>query len=232
MRSSRLWLAGLGVAAGAVGLALALPHRFPSFAPTATQVYSIRSAVGAERIAAAEARIAGIRGVRGTAFDPAAVELTVTQDRRQSDAGVLAAGVLAALVQEGLDPVVGAGHGSYLAYAPYPAGADVAVLSPDGSPVGSLAKLRVPGKFTVFDVYADWCGPCRAVDAQLRSIMASRSDVAVRRLNLVRFDSPLAREFGAHLTGLPHVVVYAPDGTRTEIHGADPKKLDAALAPP
>jgi thiol-disulfide isomerase/thioredoxin len=121
---------------------------------------------------------------------------------------------------------------AFAADEPYPPGADVAVLSKDGSAVGPLKKLQVPGKYTVFDVYADWCGPCRLVDARLREILATRRDVAVRKLNVVDFDTPLAREMGARLEALPHVVVFTPKGKRTDITGIDFAKLDKALKAP
>jgi thiol-disulfide isomerase/thioredoxin len=112
----------------------------------------------------------------------------------------------------------------------YPAGADVAVLSKEGEAVGPLAKRRVPAKYTVFDVYADWCAPCRTVDERLRAIVAARADVAVRKLNVVEFESPLAKELGSRLEALPYVIVFTPSGKRIDIEGADAKKLDKALA--
>ena len=116
--------------------------------------------------------------------------------------------------------------------AGYPPGADVAVLTSDGSAVGPLYRLRVRGKYTAFDVYAEWCAPCRVVDARLREIVAQRKDVAVRKLNVVNFDTPLARELGPRFDSLPYVVVFGPDGRRTEIMGADIPRLDAALGMP
>ena len=83
-------------------------------------------------------------------------------------------------------------------------------------------------KFTVFDVYADWCGPCRNVDEKLREIVAKRPDVAVRKLSVVDFDSPLAQELG--IETLPYVVVFSPEGKKTEIHGAELGKIDQALS--
>jgi thiol-disulfide isomerase/thioredoxin len=112
----------------------------------------------------------------------------------------------------------------------YPAGADVKELVPKGEPVGPLEDLRVPGKYTVFDFYADWCGPCKGVDMQLRELLARRTDVAVRRLDVVSFESPLARELGYRLKALPYVVVFTPDGKRTDIVGGNRKRLSAALA--
>jgi thiol-disulfide isomerase/thioredoxin len=126
----------------------------------------------------------------------------------------------------------GPGQGSYLPPAAYPAGADVATLSRDGAAVGPLDKLRIPAKYTVFDVYADWCGPCRQVDERLRQIVEGRADVAVRKLNVVDFDTPLARELGSRFEALPYVVVFSPAGKRTDIMGIDFPKLDRALGMP
>ena len=126
----------------------------------------------------------------------------------------------------------GPGQGAWLAAEKYPEGSDMKVLSADGSAVGKLEKLRVTGKYTVFDVYAEWRGPCRFVDARLREIVSRRKDVAVRKLNVVGFDSPLARELGPRLDALPYVVVFDPAGKRTDIVGADFGKLDRALGVP
>ena len=112
----------------------------------------------------------------------------------------------------------------------YPRGADVATLTRDGSRVGPLEKLRVRGKFTVFDFYADWCAPCRAIDRRLRVIAGSRRDVAIRKLNVVSFESPLAEELGPDFEALPLLVVFDPAGKRTEIVGLDLERLDEALA--
>ncbi len=104
-------------------------------------------------------------------------------------------------------------------------------LSREGEAVGPLEKHRVTGKYTVFDIFADWCAPCRLVDARLREIAAERKDVAVRKLNVVDFESPLAGELGPDFETLPYVVVFAPDGKRTDILGADLPKLDRTLNP-
>jgi len=124
-----------------------------------------------------------------------------------------------------LAPWVWVGSGSH----DDPGHADVAVLTEDGSAVGPLHALRVPGKYTVFDVHADWCPPCRDVDRRLREIAATRHDVAVRKLNVVDFDSPLAAELGPGFDALPYLVVFSPAGDRTVVVGLDPPALDRAL---
>ncbi len=97
--------------------------------------------------------------------------------------------------------------------------------------MGPLDKHRVPGKYTVFDFFADWCAPCRLVDARLREILKRRADVAVRKLDIVDFDSPLAHELGPDFDALPYLVVLDPKGRRTEIIGADFEALEKALQP-
>ncbi|MGE0455542.1 MAG: TlpA family protein disulfide reductase [Vicinamibacteria bacterium] len=121
-------------------------------------------------------------------------------------------------------------HASEL--AGYPAGADVRVLTHDGKAVGPLDELRARGKYTVFDLYADWCAPCKLVDIRLKEIVAKRRDVAVRKLNVVDFDSPLAAEMGPQFDSLPWLVVFSPSGRRQDVVGMDFAQLDDALQQP
>lgn len=209
----------------AVALATALAP-LPALAER-TQVFSLQGASSADGTDKIKAELAKVRGFKKAEIDKVKAELTV----RLAD-GVGDAEVIAAAERAGLTAVVGAGHGEYVRPPDYPAGSDVAHLTNDGQKVGPLKKLRVPGKHTVFDVYADWCGPCHEIDERLRSIVAARTDVAVRKLNVVDFDSPLARELGSDFEGLPYLVVFSPQGTRTAIRGANVKKLEEALRRP
>ena len=186
------------------------------------QIYSIQGADCSSCGEKIRTALKKVKGVKKTNFDMRKVELTV-----EMEDGVADSVVLAAAEGVGLHAIVGAGQGAYLPKEPYPAGADVLELNKDGAAVGPLDKLRVADKFTVFDVYADWCGPCRDVDKKLREIVAGRPDVAVRKLVVLDFDSPLARELGLEM--LPHVIVYTPEGKKTEIRGAELGKIDKAL---
>lgn len=191
------------------------------------QVFSIHAADCAHCADKIDRALARLKGVKQTEFDTRKVELTV----RLGD-GVADEAVIAAIASAGLTAVAGAGKGAYLANDGYPPGADVQLLSPDGRAVGSLERQRVPGKHTVFDVYADWCAPCRLVEARLRELLGERSDIAVRRLNVVDFESPLAGELGPDFEALPYLVVFSPSGKRTDINGADFARLDRALTKP
>src|SRR5688572_19648653 len=148
--------------------------------------------------------------------------------------GVSDDAVLAAIARsgEGVKGIVGAGQGAYLPVPGFPAGADVLTLTKDGSAVGPLPGHAVAGKYTVFDVFAEWCGPCRVVDERLRHVVTQRSDVAIRKLNVRDFDTPLALELGPAFHTLPYVVVLTPKGKRIDVVGTNFEALDKALQTP
>ena len=191
------------------------------------QVYSIQGMDCAECADPVKSELAKIPGIQKTDFDVQKAELTVKLAEDVDDDAVLEV-----IRTAGFEGFVGPGKGAYLPHESYPAGADVIVLTEKGAAVGDLRKLRASGKYTVFDVYADWCGPCRKVDSRLRELVTERTDVAVRKLDVVSFQSPLARELGRKLSALPYVIVIAPNGKRTDIVGLDLQKLGAALGAP
>jgi thiol-disulfide isomerase/thioredoxin len=180
------------------------------------RVYSIQGLDGGDtgdRLAEVFLTVPGVKRAR---FDLYASELTLLLTPQLSDAQVPA---LVARAGPGVRAVPGPGQGRYLPPLDYPPGVDVAVLTRNGSAVGPLERLRVPNRTTVIDVYADWCIACRPMDAHLRAFARGRRGVAIRKLNLARWDSPLARELGPRLTALPHLVVFTPDGRRHEFDG-------------
>lgn len=114
---------------------------------------------------------------------------------------------------------------------PLPAGADLVELSKAGEDVPSLDQHAVPGKVTLFDFYAVWCAPCRRIDAHVFAMLGRRSDVAVRKLNVVSWETPLAARYLGDVTSLPYLVVYGKDGRRVrEVAGLDLEALDRAIA--
>lgn len=120
-----------------------------------------------------------------------------------------------------------------LSFEPLPAlpeGADVRWLAGTGAAVGSLEGLGAQGKVTVLDFYADWCAPCRKVDAFMFSLVARRPGVALRKLNVVSWETPLAREHLRDVPSLPYVVVLSAKGRVVRaVKGLDLGALEAAI---
>jgi thiol-disulfide isomerase/thioredoxin len=114
---------------------------------------------------------------------------------------------------------------------PVPAGADLVELSKEGEDVPALEAHAVKGKVTLFDFYAVWCAPCRKIDAHVFALLAKRADLAVRKLNVVSWETPLAARYLGGVSGLPYVVVYGKDGRRVDaVSGLDLAALDRAIA--
>jgi thiol-disulfide isomerase/thioredoxin len=76
----------------------------------------------------------------------------------------------------------------------------------------ATALVPEAGRWTVFDFWAPWCEGCKRVDAELRAIAARDARVAVRRVNVVDFDSAIARQELPGVDVLPHLRVVGPDG--------------------
>ena len=91
---------------------------------------------------------------------------------------------------------------------------------------GELAALvPAPGKLTVFDFWAPWCEACKGLDQRLRALAAEKPGLAVRRVNIVDFDSPIAQRELPGVTLLPHLrfvdasgkVLFDASGTSDEL---------------
>jgi thiol-disulfide isomerase/thioredoxin len=93
-----------------------------------------------------------------------------------------------------------------------PDSADLKFLSTMGEDVPELASHAVRGKVTVFDFYAPWCVACRDVDVQLYTMLAEGRNLAVRKLNVMSWETPLAARYVSKVPALPYVVVYGVDG--------------------
>jgi thiol-disulfide isomerase/thioredoxin len=80
-----------------------------------------------------------------------------------------------------------------------------------------LAEHLVPGKTTIVDFTSKYCPPCQVYNEPLAKLHASRSDIAVVKVDINRPDvrridwqSPVAAQF--KLQSIPHFKVYGPDG--------------------
>jgi len=216
LRPLLLSLALLAPAAPARATAAHAPPARHAAAAVRSRVFSIQGLDGGDTGDALAASFRTLPEVAAASFDLYSAELTLVADARLTDARVQA---VVAGAGAGLRAVPGPGQGRYLPPLRYPPEADVVVLTNHGAAVGPLERLRAPDRTTIFDFYADWCIACRPMDAHVRDFLRTHRGVAVRKLNLARWDSPLARELGPGLTALPHLVVFTPDGRRHEFDG-------------
>jgi thiol-disulfide isomerase/thioredoxin len=138
--------------------------------------------------------------------------------------------VIAAAQRAGFRAELGDAGGAYLDEEKTPDGADASTPVADGHDLADLKAILAPGKITIVDFYADWCGPCRDVDKHVKHMLPARADVAYRRLNVVDWDSPLGAHYLKNVPDLPYVLVFDGKGTQVDaISGLDLARLDAAL---
>lgn len=113
---------------------------------------------------------------------------------------------------------------------PLPAGADLREIAGAGEDVPDLGVHAVPGKITLFDFYAVWCAPCRQIDAHLFPLLGRRHDMALRKLNVVDWETPLARRYLREVPTLPFVMVFDRRGKHVaSVAGLDLPALDRAI---
>ncbi len=225
---ARACILGLTLAA-----TVALPGcRNPSSSETPTGgsaiVISIRdldcSSCG-EEIAEA---LSGDPAVGSAVFDRKLAQLEVTYDPARIQPDALLARVNAH--EDGQNAVLGAGQGSYLPAVEFAPELDVAIISKNGESVRVKDHIK-EGGVTVIDFYAPWCKPCREVDHHMKEVLKQHDDVALRKVNIVDWDSAAAQQHLVGVPELPYLIVYGRNGRKVaKINGLDLAALDAAIA--
>lgn len=107
---------------------------------------------------------------------------------------------------------------------------DIEIISKGNEVV--LEDYLAPGKFTIIDYYADWCGPCHLLSPRLERLVKESNNVALRVIDISNWESPVAkqatREF--KLAGLPYVRVYGQNGRFVgEVQGNYIEKIQALI---
>ena len=85
------------------------------------------------------------------------------------------------------------------------------------------------GNVTVIEFYADWCGPCRRLSPSLEQMASSDPEIALRKIDIVNWRTPVAQEFNVH--SIPQVNVYDRRGRLVgTVVGADIDEIKRYVA--
>lgn len=164
-------------------------------------------------------------GVAKAEFDLKSAEIRVHFDA----ARILPGDMVRLIAAAKLKAKVGGGQGSYAPQQEFPAGADVQWVTKTGEAV-DIAKAAVPGKVTVVDFGAPWCMPCRALDKDLAEQLKARPLLALRKVDIVDWDTPAAKTNLANVPALPYTVVFnARGGQVGSVAGLDLPKFHQLL---
>lgn len=80
----------------------------------------------------------------------------------------------------------------------------------DGGKLVDLKDVLVPGKITLIDFYADWCGPCKKLSPYLEHLARKDADIYLRKIDIVKWGTPVTIQYG--IRSIPDVRVFGRDG--------------------
>jgi len=150
--------------------------------------------------------LAAVPGVTKVSVDAAAKTATI-------EGAADPAKIHEALESAGFDAELpGEHHTEFAPLAPAER-AKLDIVAYDGRAKLDVDRALAPGKITIVDFYADWCGPCSVLERRLERYMAAHPGIALRRVDIGKWNNAGARQatsLGA--TALPYVRVYAPNG--------------------
>ena len=110
------------------------------------------------------------------------------------------------------------------------AGLDIEIASN-----GKALRIRdhlVPDKITIFDYYADWCGPCHLLSPKLERLLLKHQNLALRKVDIGNWETAAAKQATKEfaLPGLPYVRIYGPRGKFLgTVHGNHIEKVEEII---
>lgn len=93
----------------------------------------------------------------------------------------------------------------------------------DGGKRVDLSAVLAPGKITVVDFFADWCGPCRALSPHLAKLAAEDPDVHVVKIDIVNWNSEVSKQHGVR--SIPDVRVFNRAGKQVGSSTSDLRRI-------
>ena len=91
-------------------------------------------------------------------------------------------------------------------------GLDIQSLPP-GEKI-NFKKEVVPGKITIFDFTAKWCGPCRVYTPKVEQLLLKYPNRAVREADILEWDSDLGKQLTSEhqMPSLPFTLIFDDRG--------------------
>ena len=88
-------------------------------------------------------------------------------------------------------------------------GTKVLVISKKGEPV-DISSVLEPGRVTIVDFYAEWCGPCKAIGPKLIDLANSDPGVVLRKIDIDKWDTPVCKQY--NIKSVPNIRVFDRNG--------------------